>query len=389
MRKKVAIFGSTGSIGTSTLQVILNNPHLFEVVTLVAGSNVDLLIEQAKEFMPKYLYIKDASNASKLFNVLKNSNVSISKENIFYGETGMEEISSIYEFDIAVSALVGIAGLKPTYNLIMSGKDIALANKEVLVTGGSLIIEHAKKYNARLLTVDSEHSAIMQCLEGEKQNPIEKILLTASGGPFFTKDLEPGITVENVLKHPTWKMGPKITVDSATLMNKGFEVIEATLLFDVQPKQVQVLVHRQSIVHSAVQFKDGTIMASLGPTNMQIPIAYALNFPYRIPNNLQRVDLFQLLNLTFEKPNPQKFPCLRYAYDALEHGLDAQIILNAANEFAVGSFLSRKIDFITIPLIIQKTQEIFSSTSIKIDSIQTILELDADARKKAACLIER
>lgn len=389
MRKKVAIFGSTGSIGTSTLQVIRNNPHLFEVVTLVAGSNVDLLIEQAKEFMPKYLYIKDASNASKLFNVLKNSNVSISKENIFYGETGMEEISSIYEFDIAVSALVGIAGLKPTYNLIMSGKDIALANKEVLVTGGSLIIEHAKKYNARLPTVDSEHSAIMQCLEGEKQNPIEKILLTASGGPFFTKDLEPGITVENVLKHPTWKMGPKITVDSATLMNKGFEVIEATLLFDVQPKQVQVLVHRQSIVHSAVQFKDGTIMASLGPTNMQIPIAYALNFPYRIPNNLQRVDLFQLLNLTFEKPNPQKFPCLRYAYDALEHGLDAQIILNAANEFAVGSFLSRKIDFITIPLIIQKTQEIFSSTSIKIDSIQTILELDADARKKAACLIER
>ena len=387
--RKVAIFGSTGSIGTSTLQVIRNNPNLFEVVTLVAGNNVDLLIEQAKEFQPKYLYIKDASNASKLFDVLNNSNVHISRENIFYGDTGMEEISSIYEFDIAVSALVGIAGLKPTYNLIMSGKDIALANKEVLVTGGSLIIEHTIKYHARLLTVDSEHSAIMQCLEGEKQNPIEKILLTASGGPFFTKDLEPGITVENVLKHPTWKMGPKITVDSATFMNKGFEVIEATLLFDVQPKQVQVVVHRQSIVHSAVQFKDGTIMASLGPTNMQIPIAYALNFPYRIPNNLQRVDLFQLLNLTFEKPNPQKFPCLRYAYDALEHGLDAQIILNAANEFAVGSFLSRKIDFITIPLIIQKTQESFSSTSIKIDSIQTILELDADARKKAACLIEK
>ena len=187
MRKKVAIFGSTGSIGTSTLQVIRNNPHLFEVVTLVAGNNVDLLIEQAKEFMPKYLYIKDASNATKLFDVLKNSNVSISKENIFYGETGMEEISSIYEFDIAVSALVGIAGLKPTYNLIMSGKDIALANKEVLVTGGSLIIEHAKKYNAKLLTVDSEHSAILQCLQGEEQNPIEKILLTASGGPFLPK----------------------------------------------------------------------------------------------------------------------------------------------------------------------------------------------------------
>ena len=389
MRKKVAIFGSTGSIGTSTLQVIRNNPHLFEVVTLVAGSNVDLLIEQAKEFMPKYLYIKDASNASKLFNVLKNSNVSISKENIFYGETGMEEISSIYEFDIAVSALVGIAGLKPTYNLIMSGKDIALANKEVLVTGGSLIIEHAKKYNARLLTVDSEHSAIMQCLQGEEQNPIDKILLTASGGPFFTKDLEFGITVENVLKHPTWKMGPKITVDSATLMNKGFEVIEATLLFDVQPKQVKVVVHRQSIVHSAVQFKDGTIMASLGPTNMQIPIAYALNFPNRIPNNLQRVDLFQLLNLTFEKPNPEKFPCLKYAYYALEQGLDTQIVLNAANEFAVASFLNKKIDFITIPIIIEKILTSYSSSSIKIDSVQTVMELDTDVRKQAACLIER
>ena len=198
-----------------------------------------------------------------------------------------------------------------------------------------------------------------------------------------------GVFAENVLKHPTWKMGPKITVDSATLMNKGFEVIEATLLFDVQPKQVKVVVHRQSIVHSAVQFKDGTIMASLGPTNMQIPIAYALNFPNRIPNNLQRVDLFQLLNLTFEKPNPEKFPCLKYAYYALEQGLDTQIVLNAANEFAVASFLNKKIDFITIPIIIEKILTSYSSSSIKIDSVQTVMELDTDVRKQAACLIER
>ena len=388
MRKKVAVFGSTGSIGTSTLQVIRDNPHLFEVVTLVAGNNVDLLIEQAKEFKPKYLYIKDASNASKLFDVLNNSNVPISRENIFYGDTGMEEISSIYEFDIAVSALVGIAGLKPTYNLIMSGKDIALANKEVLVAGGNLILEHAKKYNARLLTVDSEHSAILQCLQGEKQNPIEKILLTASGGPFFTKDLGPDITVESVLKHPTWKMGSKITVDSATLMNKGFEVIEAALLFGVKPEQIQVVVHRQSIVHSAVQFQDGTIMASLGPTNMQIPIAYALNFPKRLPNNIQSVDLFQLLNLTFEKPNTDKFPCLKYAYYALNRGLDAQVILNASNEVAVSNFLEKRIDFSTIPYVIQEILNTFASTSIRIDSIETILDLDAEVRKKTACLIE-
>ena len=388
MRKKVAIFGSTGSIGTSTLQVIRNNPHLFEVVTLVAGHNVDLLIEQAKEFKPKHLYIKDTSKAFKLFENLKHD-VSISREDIFYGDTGLEEISTIYDFDIAVSALVGIAGLKPTYNLIMSGKDIALANKEVLVTGGKLILEHAQKYNARLLTVDSEHSAIMQCLQGEKQNPIEKILLTASGGPFFTEDLTPGITVEKVLKHPTWKMGAKITVDSATLMNKGFEVIEATLLFNVKPEQVQVVVHRQSIVHSAVQFKDGTIMASLGPTNMQIPIAYALNYPNRLPNSLQRVDLFKFLNLTFEKPNPDKFPCLKYAYYALNRGLDSQVILNAANEIAVSSFWEKKIDFISIPKVIQEILLSFSSTHIKIDSIQSILELDTDTRKKTALLIEK
>lgn len=390
MKKKVAIFGSTGSIGTSTLQVIRDNPLLFEVVTLVAGNNVDLLIQQAKEFHPKHIYIKDAKNASKLFDCLKsNSSTYVPRESIFYGDSGLEEISCIYDFDIAVSALVGIAGLKPTYNLMKSGKEIALANKEVLVTGGKLILKHARSYGAKLLTVDSEHSAIMQCLNGELQNPIEKILLTASGGPFFTKDLTSNITVEDVLKHPTWKMGSKITVDSASLMNKGFEVIEATLLFDVKPEQVQVVVHRQSIVHSAVQFRDGTIMASLGPTNMQIPIAYALNYPCRIPNTIERVDLFKLLTLSFEKPDLKKFPCLQYAYYALDSGLDKQIILNAANEVAVENFLCRKVNFTSIPEVIYQVLDSFSKLSIPINSIENILELDVDARKNAKNIIEK
>lgn len=309
-------------------------------------------------------------------------------EEIYYGDDGLEQISSIYDFDIAVSALVGIAGLKPTYNLIKSGKQVALANKEALVTGGKLILEHANKYNCKLVPIDSEHSAIMQCLQGEHQNPIEKILLTASGGPFFTRDLTPDITVNDVLKHPTWKMGHKITVDSATMMNKGFEVIEAALLFDVSPSQIQVVIHRQSIVHSAVQFKDGTIMASLGPTDMQVPIAYAMNFPNRLQNSIERVDLFKLLALTFEKPDLNKFPCLQYAYSAIEGGLDKQIILNAANEVAVANFLSNKIRFISIPEIIYTVMN-SCAEKIQIDSIDTILALDADTRKKAENIVSK
>ena len=381
-KKKIAIFGSTGSIGTSTLQIIRDNPDIFEVVTLVAGNNIELLIQQAKEFHPKHVYIKHAQNASILYEALaKNPSTEINKSEIFYGMDGMEEISCIHDFDIAVSALVGIAGLKPTYNLIKAGKKVALANKEVLVTGGKLILEHAKKYNTQLLTVDSEHSAIMQCLQGEQGNPIEKILLTASGGPFFTKDLTPNLTVEDVLKHPTWNMGAKITVDSATMMNKGFEVIEASLLFDVKPEQIQVVVHRQSILHSAVQFQDGTIMASLGPTDMRIPIAYALNFPHRIPNSIERVDLFKLLNLSFEKPDFHRFPCLQYAYQALHLGLDKQILINAANEVAVQKFLDREIDFLTIPKIISKTIDLYTQLSCSINNINDVLELDSDVRK--------
>ena len=390
MKKKIAIFGSTGSIGTSTLQVIRENPDLFEVVTLVAGKNLNLLINQAKEFHPKHIYIKDPVDALMLYNALEDCpDYSISQEEIFSKNNGMEEISSIYDFDIAVSALVGISGLKPTYNLIKSGKTIALANKEVLVTGGKLILEHAKKYGAQLLTVDSEHSAIMQCLQGEKQNSIEKILLTTSGGPFFTKDLTFDITVEDVLNHPTWKMRSDIAVNSATLMNKGFEIIETALLFDVAPEQIEVVVHRQSIVHSAVQFKDGTIMASLGPTDMKIPISYALNFPERLSNNIERVDLFKILTLSFEKPNPDKFPCLKYAHYALNSGLDKQIILNATNEVAVNNFLQKNINFISIPQIIGKILNDYSQMHTVINNIEDILEFDVEIRKKTAEHIEK
>ena len=254
--KDIAIFGSTGSIGESTLNVIRQNNDLFNVKLLIAGNNLEKLIEQIEEFNPNYVYIKSKENADILKNYIKNIT-------IFYGKQGLQDITSITDYDIAVSSLVGIAGLQPTYNAIKNGKQIALANKEVLVTGGNIIIDAAKIYNAKLLTVDSEHSAIMQCLNGEENNKIDKILLTCSGGPFFDKEITNNITAQDALQHPTWTMGAKISIDSATLMNKGFEVIEAKYLFNVSENDIEVVIHRQSIIHSMVQFEDGTIMASL------------------------------------------------------------------------------------------------------------------------------
>ena len=385
MKTKIAIFGSTGSIGTQALQIARDNPNSFEVVTLVAKSSVDKLKSQILEFKPAHVFIESEENAKEIKEFLFIHNL---KSEIFYESFGLKQISLIHDFDIAISALVGIAGLLPTFNLIKSGKRIALANKEVLVTGGPFILEQAKAYNATLLTVDSEHSAIMQCLQGEQENPIEKILLTASGGPFFTKELTPSISEKDVLAHPTWNMGAKITVDSATMMNKGFEVIEAVRLFNVTPEQVQVVVHRQSIMHSAVQFKDGTIMASLGPTDMRIPIAYALDFPKRLSNQIERVDLFKLLNLTFERPDVNRFPCLQYAYTALKEGLDKQIILNAADEIAVGHFLKGEINFITIPKIIYQVMESVTYALGTVD-IDSILALNDIACKKAEEIVSK
>ncbi len=371
MKKRISIFGSTGSIGTSTLNVIRNNPDIFEVSTLVAGKNVDRLIEQIREFSPRHVYILSEENSKKIKEAFP-------KLDVYYGEQGMDIISNLEDYDIAVSALVGIAGLKPTYNMICHGKTVALANKEVLVAGGKLIMKTAKEKKATLLTVDSEHSAIMQCLRGEEHNKIDKILLTASGGPFFDKEITSDITVEDALNHPTWSMGKKVTIDSSTMMNKGFEVIEARWLFDVDPEKIQVVVHRKSLVHSMVQFEDGTIMANIGPKSMEIPIAYALNYPTRLKNNLEKLDLFEVETLKFERPDLEKFKCLRLAFDAIKKGHSYQVVLNAADEVLVNAFLDKKIKYTDIPDILEKM--LLKHKGEKLDTIDKILELDKRTR---------
>ncbi len=297
----------------------------------------------------------------------------------------MEEISQLTDFDISISALVGIAGLKPTYNMIKNGKTVALANKEVLVAGGELVMKTAKECKAKLLTVDSEHSAIMQCLNGEENNEIDKILLTASGGPFFDKEITDRITVEDALKHPTWSMGPKITIDSSTMMNKGFEIIEARWLFDVKPENIEVVVHRKSLVHSMVQFKDGTIMASIGPKSMQIPIAYALEYPNRIKNNIEKLNLFEVVELKFEKPDLEKFKCLKLAYRAIEQGHSFQVILNATNEVLVDAFLNKKIKYTDIPNGIEKIMNMYEKRELK--TVEEILVFDKEVREKTREMI--
>ena len=377
--KSIAIFGSTGSIGDSTLNVIRENPERFNVVTLVAGKNIEKLIKQIEEFRPKNVYIIEKGNADKIKEIYKDLKV-------FYGEDGMEEISKLTDFDISVSALVGIAGLKPTYNMIKNGKTVALANKEVLVAGGELIMKTAKESGAKLLTVDSEHSAIMQCLKGEENNKIDKILLTASGGPFFDKEITDKITVEEALNHPTWNMGKKVTIDSSTMMNKGFEVIEAKWLFNVNPNQIEVVVHRKSLVHSMVQFIDGTIMANIGPKSMQIPIAYALNYPDRLENNIEKLNLFEIADLKFEKPNLDKFKCLKLAYKAIEKGHCFQVILNAANEVLVDSFINKKIKYTDIPNGIEKVMNMYEKKELQ--TIEEILEFDKQVKEKTKEIIK-
>lgn len=377
--KNIAIWGSTGSIGTSTLNVVRENKKLFNIVTLVAGKNINKLIEQIDEFKPKNIYITDKENA----DILKRHYPSL---NIYYGEEGLDKISNLIDFDVSVSALVGIAGLKPTYNMIKNGKTVALANKEVLVTGGKLLMQTAKMSGAKLLTVDSEHSAIMQCLNGEEENLIDKILLTASGGPFFDRNITDEITVEEALNHPTWNMGKKVTIDSSTMMNKGFEVIEAKWLFDVEPSQIEVVVHRKSLVHSMVQFKDGTIMANIGPKSMQIPIAYALNYPKRLNNNIEKLDLFKINELQFEKPDLTKFKCLELAYAAIRKGHCYQVILNAADEILVDAFINKKIKYTQIPLGIENMLNMYEERDL--NTVDEILEFDREIKQKTKQMIE-
>lgn len=370
--KELAIFGSTGSIGCSTLNVVRRHRDRFAVSILAAGRNLQRLIEQIREFNPRHVYIigeKDAAVLKALFPGL----------DIYRGEDGMDKMSRLTDFDIGVSALVGVAGLRPTWNMINNGKTVALANKEVLVAGGRLVMEAARKQGAALLTVDSEHSAIMQCLRGENHGEIERILLTASGGPFFDREITDSITPEEALRHPTWKMGPKITIDSATMMNKGFEIIEARWLFDVPVERVQVVIHRQSIVHSMVEFKDGSIMANIAPPDMELPIAYALSYPERMEMP-QRLDIFAMKALEFKAPDEEKFPCLRLAKEAARAGHGAQVVLNAANEALVARFLAGGLRFTDIPRGVEEMLR--QHTPGEPGSIDEVLALDEETRHR-------
>ncbi len=370
--KELAIFGSTGSIGCSTLNVVRRHRDRFAVSILAAGRNLQLLIEQIREFNPRHVYIigeKDAAVLKALFPGL----------DIYRGEDGMDKVSRLTDFDIGVSALVGVAGLRPTWNMINNGKTVALANKEVLVAGGRLVMEAARKQGAALLTVDSEHSAIMQCLRGESHGEIERILLTASGGPFFDREITDSITPEEALRHPTWKMGPKITIDSATMMNKGFEIIEARWLFDVPVERVQVVIHRQSIVHAMVEFKDGSIMANIAPPDMELPIAYALSYPERMEMP-QRLDIFAMKALEFKAPDEEKFPCLRLVKEAARAGHGAQVVLNAANEALVARFLAGGLRFTDIPRGVEEMLR--QHTPGEPGSIDEVLALDEETRHR-------
>jgi 1-deoxy-D-xylulose-5-phosphate reductoisomerase len=352
-KKKIAILGSTGSIGTQALEVISEHASLFEVEVLTANNNSTLLIEQAKKFKPNTVIIGNEERYTEVNEALFDLGIKV-----FAGEQSLEDVVEGENIDVVLTALVGYAGLKPTIKAIKAGKNIALANKETLVVAGDLITKLCQQYGVRIYPVDSEHSAIFQCLAGEV-NPIEKIYLTASGGPFRGKlkvDLL-NTTKTQALKHPNWEMGAKITIDSASLMNKGLEVIEAKWLFDLKAKQIDVVVHAQSIIHSAVQFEDGSIKAQLGVPDMKLPIQYALGFPERLKNNFKRFDFLDYPNLTFEKPDLETFRNLKLAYNAMEKGGNMPCILNAANEIAVAAFLKDKIGFLNMSDLIADCME--------------------------------
>ncbi len=349
-KKQIAILGSTGSIGTQALEVISENNSLFEIYALSANNNIDLLIEQARKYMPEMVAIGNES----LYLTLKNA-LSDLPIKVFAGADSIAQLAEMQPIDIVLTAMVGYSGLKPTISAIKAGKKIALANKETLVVAGELICELATQNNAQIIPVDSEHSAIFQCLAGEGNNAIEKIILTASGGPFRTKTIHEleHVTSAQALKHPNWDMGAKITIDSASLMNKGFEIIEAKWLFGVTPDQIEVVVHPQSIIHSMVQFTDGSIKAQLGMPDMKLPIQYAFTYPERLKTNFPRFDFNVCSQFTFEKPDLDRFRNLEYAYYAMEKGGNMPCILNAANEVVVAKFLKDEIGFLQMSDIIE------------------------------------
>ena len=375
MKKQLAILGSTGSIGTQTLQVVEDNPDLFEVYAITANNRAEELIEQARKFQPEVVVI---ANEQK-YDMVKEALADLPMK-VYTGADALCQIVEAKPIDVVVTAMVGFAGLPPTISAIKAGKTIALANKETLVVAGELINSLAQQYNVAILPVDSEHSAIFQSIVGEVGNNIEKILLTASGGPFrkFSIEQLATVTKEQALKHPNWEMGAKITIDSATMMNKGFEAIEAKWLFGVKPEQIEVVVHPESIIHSAVQFEDGAVKAQLGVPDMRLPIQYALTYPDRIKANFDRLDLFKLGSMTFEKPDLQKFRCLALAYEAMDKGGNMPCIVNAANEIVNLAFRQDKIGFLRIGDIIAETMQ--KASFMEKPTYEDYVATDAEAR---------
>jgi 1-deoxy-D-xylulose-5-phosphate reductoisomerase len=384
--KRIAILGSTGSIGRSTLSVAESYPDRFEVVTLAAGANVDAAFEQACRWRPKILSIAAEAGAAALRTRLKSAG--FGEIEVMHGAPGTVAVATHPEVDFVVSAIVGVSGLEATYEAVKAGKSVGVANKECLVAAGELITAEARRQGKPLLPIDSEHNAVHQCLRGGRMEEVERIWLTASGGPFLHKPQSEfaAITVEQALNHPTWKMGKRITIDSATLMNKGFEVIEACRLFNLPPAQVEVIVHPQSTIHSMVEFVDGSILAQFSVTDMRLPILYALTFPERIPSAM-RFPVGNLRHLDFCPPDMKKFPCLRLAYEAAEAGGAKTVALNAADEVAVAAFLDRSISFEEIPRVIEDT--VSASNSTKLASIPEVLAADHESRRYAQERVKR
>lgn len=388
--KGICILGATGSIGVNTLDVAARHPEKYKIVALSANGQVDRLVEQCEQYQPEYAVMANEKAAKELASKLKSKNSSVQ---VLSGIEGLEKIASLPQVDYVMAAIVGAAGLKPTLAAARAGKRILLANKEALVMSGQIFMDEVKKNNAELLPIDSEHNAIFQCLpedyeKGFAESGITKILLTGSGGPFRTKVLNEleSVTPDQACAHPNWSMGRKISVDSATMMNKGLEIIEACWLFNTNPDNIQVVVHPQSVIHSMVQYSDGSVLAQLGQPDMRTPIAHALAWPERIESGVEKLDFFSISKLEFEQPDYERFPCLRLAEESIRKGGTAPAILNAANEVAVASFLDNELKFTDIAYIVEQT--LSNLTSRPADSLTEILEDDLSARKEAKQLIQ-
>jgi 1-deoxy-D-xylulose-5-phosphate reductoisomerase len=384
--KRIAILGSTGSIGQSTLSVVESYPDRFQVATLAAGNNANAVFEQTVRWQPRVVSVARETDAQVLQTKLRGAG--LAEIEVVHGAAGTVRVATHPEVDFVVSAIVGVSGLEATYEAVKAGKSVGLANKECLVVAGELITAEARRQGKPLLPIDSEHNAVHQCLRGGRMEEVERIWLTASGGPFLKtpKSEFASITVQQALNHPTWRMGKRITIDSATLMNKGFEVIEACRLFHLPPSQVQVIVHPQSTIHSMVEFVDGSILAQFSVTDMRLPILYALTYPERVPSDL-RFAVMDLRHLDFCPPDMSKFPCLGLAYEAAEDGGAKTIALNAADEVAVAAFLAERIGFEDIPRIIADVM--LATPAVKLESITKVLQLDGEARHLAGEIVNR